>query len=58
MMQCAAAQAGSPRDVVVFREPTLAEMLADLIVQMVMQADAVDPDDLRALMDQVGRERR
>ena len=56
MMQChTAAQAIC--DVVVFREPTLAEMLSDPVIHAVMQADGVDPGDVRALMEKVRRER-
>jgi hypothetical protein len=54
MMQCRPA-AQAICDVVVFQEPTLAEMLADPVIQAVMQADGVDPADLRALMDSVRR---
>lgn len=38
-------------------EPTLSDMLADPIVQAVMQADAVDRQVLEALLSDVARER-
>ena len=31
-------------------EPTLGEMLADPVIQLVMRRDRVDPDDLQALL--------
>jgi hypothetical protein len=39
-------------------EPTLADMLADPIVQAVMQADAVEEQEIEALLDDVARLRR
>jgi len=39
------------------REPTLDEILSDPIVEAVMQADAVDPKALRALLDKVAQAR-
>lgn len=36
-------------------EPTLEEILSDPIVTAVMQADAVDPDELDAMLSQVAR---
>ena len=40
------------------REPTLEEILSDSIVQAVMRADAVEPEELRALLGKVARMRR
>jgi hypothetical protein len=39
-------------------EPTLEEMLADPIVQAVMRADAVEEQEIEALLDQVAKQRR
>jgi hypothetical protein len=36
-----------------YREPTLEEILSDSIVQAVMQADAVDPEELDAMLGRV-----
>ena len=41
-----------------YREPTLEEMLSDSIVQAVMQADSVNPEELRALLGNVAHTRR
>ncbi len=38
-----------------YREPTLDEILSDSIVEAVMQADAVDPDELGAMLGQIAR---
>jgi hypothetical protein len=38
-----------------FDEPTLDEMLSDSIVEAVMEADAVDPRELDALLSGVAR---
>jgi hypothetical protein len=38
-----------------YREPTLEEILSDSIVEAVMQADAVDPDELDAMLGRVAR---
>ena len=38
-----------------YREPTLDEILSDSIVAAVMQADAVDPDQLGAMLGQIAR---
>ena len=40
------------------REPTLEEILSDTIVQAVMRADAVEPEELRALLGKIARMRR
>jgi hypothetical protein len=37
------------------REPTLKDMLSDSIVRAVMEADGVDPQELEALLTQIGR---
>ncbi len=58
MMQCHTAVQAISRDVVVFCEPTLAEMLADPVIQAAMQADGVDAAELKTLLDKVRRERR
>jgi len=34
-------------------EPTLSETLEDPVIQMMMRRDRVDPDHLRALLDDV-----
>lgn len=39
-------------------EPKLADVLSDPIVQAVMTADGVDPQDLRANLSEVARRRR
>lgn len=36
-------------------EPTLDEILSDSIVEAVMQADAVDPGDLGAMLGRIAR---
>ncbi|MBX9776535.1 MAG: hypothetical protein K2Y71_19320 [Xanthobacteraceae bacterium] len=36
-------------------EPPLDEILSDPIVEAIMQADAVDPDELDVMLDQVAR---
>jgi hypothetical protein len=41
-----------------FREPTLEEILSDSIVEAVMQADAVDPNELRDMFGKVARARK
>lgn len=41
----------------VCREPTLDEILSDSVIKAVMRADAVDPGELRALLDKVGQVR-
>jgi hypothetical protein len=33
-----------------YREPSLADAMADPLIQALMRADGVDPDELRALM--------
>jgi hypothetical protein len=38
-----------------YREPTLDEILSDSIVEAVMQADAVDPDELGVMLGQIAR---
>jgi hypothetical protein len=38
-----------------YREPTLEEILSDSIVEAVMQADAVDPDELDAMLARIAR---
>jgi hypothetical protein len=38
-----------------YREPTLDEMLSDSIVEAVMQADAVDPEELGVMLARVAR---
>jgi len=38
------------------REPTLAELLSDPLIEMVMRADGVDPDALRPDLCAVARE--
>jgi hypothetical protein len=38
-----------------YREPTLDEILSDSIVEAMMRADAVDPDELEAMLGQVAR---
>jgi hypothetical protein len=38
-----------------YRELTLDEILSDSIVEAVMQADAVDPDELGTLLGQIAR---
>jgi hypothetical protein len=40
------------------REPSIDEMLDDPIVGLVMKRDSVTPDEVRDLMDCVGRRRR
>jgi hypothetical protein len=40
------------------REPTLKDMLSDSIVRDVMEADGVDPQELAAMLREVGRELR
>jgi hypothetical protein len=39
----------------VFREPTLEEILSDPIVEAVMRADGVDPDELGAMLGNMAR---
>ena len=41
-----------------FREPTLEDILSDSIVKAVMRADAVDPQELCALLSKVAHARR
>ena len=36
-----------------YREPTLAEIMSDSIVEAVMQADAVDADELHRMFGQI-----
>jgi hypothetical protein len=38
-----------------YREPTLKDMLSDSIVRAVMEADVVDPQELEAMLTQIGR---
>jgi hypothetical protein len=38
-----------------YREPTLDEILSDSIIEAVMQADAVDPDELGVMLGRVAR---
>jgi len=38
-----------------YREPTLDEILSDSIVEAVMQADAVDPDEFGVMLGQIAR---
>jgi hypothetical protein len=38
-----------------YREPTLDEILSDSIVEAVMQADAVDPDELGVMFGRIAR---
>jgi len=40
------------------REPTLQEMFSDSVIQAVMEADGVDPQELEAMLRQVGRNER
>jgi hypothetical protein len=40
------------------REPTLEEMLSDSIIQAVMAADGVDPQELEAVLRQARRNSR
>jgi hypothetical protein len=37
------------------REPTLEEILSDPIVRALMDADGVDPHELKAMLKEVGR---
>ena len=37
------------------REPTLEEMLSDPIIRAVMDADRVDPRELKAMLKDIGR---
>jgi hypothetical protein len=37
------------------REPTLEDMLSDPIIRAVMDADRVDPHELKAMLTDVGR---
>ena len=37
------------------REPTLEDMLSDPIIRAVMDADRVDPHQLKAMLNDVGR---
>jgi hypothetical protein len=41
-----------------YREPTLEEILSDSIVEAVMQADAVDPEELGAMLGKIARAAR
>ena len=41
-----------------YPEPTLDEMLSDAVIQAVMDADAIDPDELRVMLRRVGAARR
>lgn len=43
------------RDLNSYREPTLEEMLSDSIVEAVMRADAVDPDELGTMLGKIAR---
>jgi hypothetical protein len=43
------------REQISYPEPTLEEMLSDPIVAAVMQADAVDVDDLDAMLGRIAR---
>jgi hypothetical protein len=54
MMHCDTAKNAPVGEANTFREPTLAEMLSDPVIQSVMRADAVDPAELRALLDRGG----
>jgi hypothetical protein len=38
-----------------YREPTLDEILSDSIVEAVMRADAVDPDELGVMLGRIAR---
>jgi hypothetical protein len=38
-----------------YREPSLEEMLSDPIVRAMMDADGVDPHELKAMLREVGR---
>jgi hypothetical protein len=38
-----------------YREPTLDEILSDSIIEAVMRADAVDPDELGVMLGQIAR---
>ena len=58
MMHCGTTKIASAGAASAFGEPTLADMLSDPVIQAVMRADAVDPAELRALLDRVRRERR
>jgi hypothetical protein len=40
------------------REPTLDEILSDSIVEAVMRADAVDPDELGVMLGRIARSLR
>ena len=41
-----------------YREPTLDEILSDSIVEAIMQADAVDPDELGVMLGRIARSLR
>lgn len=41
-----------------YPEPTVEELLSDPLIRVVMQADGVDEDQLRELLDGLGRQRR
>ena len=41
-----------------YRELTLDEMLSDSVVRAVMRADAVDPQELRAMLGKIAATRR
>ena len=40
------------------REPTLQEMFLDSVIQAVMEADGVDPQELEVMLRQVGQNAR
>jgi len=39
------------------REPTLGDILSEPIVEAVMQADGVDPQELKAMLTRIARNR-
>jgi hypothetical protein len=45
-------------EAVAYREPPLDDILSDSIVEAMMQADAVDPDELRLMLRSVARSLR
>jgi hypothetical protein len=42
-------------EVAAYREPTLEELLSDTIVEAMMRADAVDPEELTLMLRTVAR---
>lgn len=39
-----------------YREPTLEDLMSDSLVSAVMEADSVDPRELKLMLSQVARE--